>query len=52
MHEASIKMKHLKWNYQSNITDETEAMYLEYKVMFYPLNIRNTEILKKQNLKR
>ena len=35
MHEASIKMKHLKWNYQSNITDETEAIYLEYKVNYF-----------------
>ena len=32
MHEAKIKKENLKWNYQSNITDETEAIYLEYKV--------------------
>ena len=32
MHEASIKMTNLDWNYESNITDETEAIKLEYKV--------------------
>jgi len=40
MHEASIKMKHLKWNYQSNITDETEAIYLEYKKIFDTLSLK------------
>ena len=50
MHEASIKMANLSWNYESNITDETEAIYLEYKVMFYQLDSRNTKTLKK-NLK-
>ena len=43
MHEAAIKMTNLDWNYESNITDETEAIKLEYKVMFYPLDIRNTK---------
>ena len=47
MHEASIKMTNLDWNYESNITDETEAIYLEYKVMFYQLDSRNTKTLKK-----
>ena len=32
MHEAAIKMTNLDWNYESNITDETEAIKLEYKV--------------------
>ena len=35
MHEASIKMANLRWNYQSNITEETEAIYLEYKVNYF-----------------
>ena len=32
MHEAAIKMTNLDWNYESNITDETEEIKLEYKV--------------------
>ena len=32
IHEATIKMTNLDWNYESNITDETEAIKLEYKV--------------------
>ena len=51
MHEASIKMANLSWNYESNITDETEAIYLEYKVMFYQLDSRNTKTLKKKKSK-
>ena len=32
MHEATMKMVNLNWNYKTNITDETEAKKLEYQV--------------------